>query len=117
MNVRSLNRRHKDAATPRSDAANEEIRANTRARIVQQALKLFGKHGYDRTTIVMIAEAVGMSQGLMYRYFTSKAELLRAIFAQSMDDVRASMAVAATGATPHERLERLIRASFDILRA
>lgn len=101
---------------PRSQAANEKIRAHARARLVEQALKQFARHGYDRTTIAMIAEAAGMSQGLMYRYFPSKAALLRAIFTQSMDDVRASMAVAAQGATPEQRLDRLIRASFDILR-
>lgn len=53
----------------------------------------------------------------MYRYFDGKAALLRAIFAQSMDDVRASMAAAAEGATPGERLERLIRVSFELIQA
>jgi AcrR family transcriptional regulator len=108
--------KHKDPPTPRSPEANEQIRAETRAIIVEHALALFGKHGYDRTTVAMIASSAGISQGLMYRHFDSKAALLRAIFAQSMADVRASMAAAAEGKTPADRVERLIRVSFDILR-
>ena len=76
---------------------------------------MFGTHGYDRTTIRMIAESAGVSQGLMYRYFAGKEALLQAIFEQSMEDVRASFAAAEAGA-PGEQLERLIRASFDIIR-
>ena len=108
--------KYKDLPTPRSSEANEQIRAETSAKIVEHALALFSKHGYDRTTIAMIATSAGISQGLMYRYFDSKAALLRAIFAQSMADVRASMAAAADGKTPLERIELLIRVSFEILR-
>lgn len=100
---------------PRSPEANEQIRVETSATIVQHALALFSKHGYDRTTIAMIAESAGIAQGLMYRYFDSKAALLRAIFEQSMGDVRASMAAAAEGKTPRERIELLIRVSFEIV--
>jgi AcrR family transcriptional regulator len=58
-----------------------------------------------------------MSEGLLYRYFPSKADLLRAIFDQSMHDVQASFAAADAGRTPDEKLERLIRAAFGITRA
>ncbi|HEY9227137.1 MAG TPA: TetR/AcrR family transcriptional regulator [Gemmatimonadaceae bacterium] len=117
MNIRSFNLTTQGRfRTPRSAAANQAIRAETEALIVEHALKVFGKYGYDRTTVAMIAESAGISQGLMYRYFESKAALLRAIFARSMDDVRASMDWAVAGVTPAERIERFIRGSFEILR-
>jgi AcrR family transcriptional regulator len=116
MSVRSLNKKRKDPfMTPRAAWLNERLRAESRARIIEHALRLFGQHGYDRTSIKMIADAAGISQGLIYRYFASKDALLQAIFEQSMEDVRASFAAAAGEAEPRARIERLIRASFEIL--
>jgi AcrR family transcriptional regulator len=100
---------------PRAEWLNQRLREESRARIIEHALRLFGAHGYDRTTIKRIAEAAEISQGLIYRYFESKDALLQAIFEQSMADVRASFAAAAGEAEPKARIERLIRASFEIL--
>src|SRR5829696_9198158 len=100
---------------PRSPAQNEQLREASTRRVLDHALELFAEHGYDGTTMKMIAASAGISPGLIYNYFASKEDLLRAIFARSMDDVRASFAQA-EAAAPGERLERLVRASFDILR-
>jgi AcrR family transcriptional regulator len=100
---------------PRSAEKNQALREESRQLIIEHALELFGTHGYDRTSVRMIAESAGISQGLMYRYFESKEALLQAIFEQSMADVRASFAAAEEG-EPEEQLERLIRTSFEILR-
>ena len=100
----------------RRDERNEAVRAERRREILDHALALFAERGYAETTIRMIAESIGMSQGLLYRYFASKELLLHAIFEQSMQDVRASFAAADTGADPQERLERLIRSAFTIIR-
>jgi AcrR family transcriptional regulator len=100
----------------RSETLNQQMRESSRALILETALKLFSEHGYDRTSIKMIAESAGISQGLLYNYFASKDELLEAIFAQSMSDVQASFAMADAGSTPAERIERLVRGAFAILR-
>lgn len=42
------------------------------------ALEVFAAKGYRGTSIKDIAAAAGMSQGLMYHYFKSKEELLKA---------------------------------------
>jgi AcrR family transcriptional regulator len=101
--------------SPRSASQNAARRAESSQRIIETALRLFGEHGYDRTTIRMLADAAGISQGLVYRYFASKEALLQAIFEQSMADVRASFAAADAG-EPGQRVAGLIRASFAILR-
>ncbi|HEU5090734.1 MAG TPA: TetR/AcrR family transcriptional regulator [Roseiflexaceae bacterium] len=92
------------------------MRAESRARILQHALALFAQHGYEQTTVKMIAQAAGVAQGLLYNYFDSKEQVLVAIFEQSVADVLESFAAAEAGGAPSERIERLLRASFGILR-
>ena len=101
--------------SPRTADQNERIRAQSRRRIIEQALALFAEHGYEGTSVRMIADAAGTSPGLLYNYFENKQALLHAIFEESVADVRASFAVA-DAAPPGERLERLVRSSFEILR-
>jgi AcrR family transcriptional regulator len=102
--------------SPRRPEQNERIRAASRAKIVEHALRLFARHGYERTSVKMIADAAGISQGLLYNYFASKDALLGAIFEASMDDVRASFAAAEAEPDPARRVERLVRESFRVLR-
>jgi AcrR family transcriptional regulator len=102
--------------SPRSEALNQRMRDDSRARILRTGLRLFAKHGYDRTSIAMIARAAGISQGLLYNYFAGKKGLLRAIFEESMHDVQGSFAMAEAAPSPAERIERLVRGAFTILR-
>ncbi|GAB4109665.1 MAG: hypothetical protein Fur005_11310 [Roseiflexaceae bacterium] len=100
---------------PRTNQQNEQLRALARARIMDSALTLFGQHGYDATTIKMIAQHANVAQGLLYNYFSSKEALLAAIFQQSMQAVRESFAMAEQ-APPTERIPALIRAAFAQVR-
>lgn len=40
--------------------------------IVEAAIRVFARNGYEKTTISDIAKEMGISQGLCYRYFPSK---------------------------------------------
>lgn len=102
---------------PRTTEQLEQIREESRERIIGSALRLFARNGYAATSVRMIAEEAGISQGLLYNYFAGKEGLLRAIVERSMEDVQASFERAAGGATPRERIERLVHAAFDIVRA
>ena len=102
--------------SPRTPEQNEQIRAASRARILEHALRQFAEHGYERTSVKMIADAAGVSQGLLYNYFAGKDALLRAIFEASMADVLASFAAADQEPDPRRRVETLVRESFAILR-
>lgn len=46
--------------------------------ILDTALKLFGENGYEKTSITDIAKAIGVAQGLCYRYFRPKRLYLTA---------------------------------------
>ncbi|MEV5962957.1 TetR family transcriptional regulator [Kribbella sp. NPDC051952] len=52
-----------------------EQRQRTEARILTAARRLFGEHGYDRTTIRAVAAAADSDPGLVMRYFGSKEKL------------------------------------------
>jgi len=99
----------------RSERLNREMREASTRRILRAALRLFAAHGYAGTSIRMIAESAGISVGLLYNYFPSKAALLHALFEESMHDVQASFASAEAAKTPSERIERLVRSAFEIL--
>jgi AcrR family transcriptional regulator len=47
-----------------------------RLQILETALSVFASNGFKGTSIKDIAEAAGISQGLMYHYFSSKEDLL-----------------------------------------
>jgi AcrR family transcriptional regulator len=56
-------------------ATRVEQRQRTEARILTAARRLFGEHGFDRTTIRAIATEAGSDPGLVMRYFGSKEKL------------------------------------------
>jgi AcrR family transcriptional regulator len=101
----------------RSETLNQRMREASRGRILKAAMRHFATHGYAGTSIRTIAGSAGISVGLVYNYFPTKADLLGALFEESMRDVRASFASADAASTPAERIERLVRSAFEILDA
>lgn len=47
--------------------------------ILTESLKLFARCGYEGVSVSMIAEAVGLSKGALYRHYESKRAILDAI--------------------------------------
>ena len=56
--------------------------ARTRAKIFQAALELFGEHGFEETTMRMVAARAGVSVGNAYYYYRSKELLLQAYYVE-----------------------------------
>jgi AcrR family transcriptional regulator len=52
----------------------------TRRQILDCSLRLFSERGYARTSVRDIAQAVGITDAAIYYHFSSKRELLRALF-------------------------------------
>lgn len=102
--------------SPRSPELNRKLREESRARIVAHALELFARHGYEATSVRMIAESAGTALGLLYTHFRGKNDLLRAIVEDGMRGVAESFADAETAADPWARLERLVHAAFAVVR-
>ncbi len=87
----------------------------TKAKLLQAALELFAARGYDATSVDAIAQAAGMSGGMLYHHFASKPALLQAIFEQSLADVQATFAAADSQPDPADRLPALLRSAGVIV--
>jgi len=66
--------------TARSDDREqpESGREKTRQRILEAAVSLFGEQGYARTTTRALAEAAGITEMTLFRYYESKERLFEA---------------------------------------
>jgi mycofactocin system transcriptional regulator len=68
------------SATAGADGPPEVARgrrpATTRQDVARAALDLFGRQGYDDTTVDQIAAAVGVSRRTFFRYYESKREVV-----------------------------------------
>ena len=73
--------------SPKTAIQNEQIRKESKHKIMDAAFKLIAKNGYEATSIAMIARTAGVSKGLLYNYFDSKEDLVKAIVLGAMDEV------------------------------
>ncbi len=80
---------------PRSTIQNEQVRAESRQKILDTARRLFAAHGYDGCNVSTIAQESGMSQGNIYWYFASKEALFKAVLADGFAALTTMMATAA----------------------
>jgi len=89
---------------------------NKRVRIIAAAAKLFGDKGYHDTTTAEIAESAGVAAGTIYIYFSSKEELLVAVFEEflgrHMEQLRE---VVEREKTPRDKLTRLLTHGLELM--
>jgi len=65
--------------SPRTKEQNEEIRSERRKEIMAVAIRLFASHGFESTSISLIAKEAKIAKGLLYTYFESKESLMYAL--------------------------------------
>ena len=89
---------------------------NKRERIIAAAAKLFGDKGYHDTTTAEIAESAGVAAGTIYIYFSSKEELLVAVFEEflgrHMEQLREGVE---REKTPEDKLMRLLALGLELM--
>lgn len=84
------------------------IRDERKNQIKQAATKLFARSGFTGTKTSMIAAEAGVSEGLIYRYFTSKDELFTSIVQELMEEGRRETGnVPSLPGTPYEQIQAL----------
>jgi len=90
---------------------------NRREKISDAAAALFVEKGFSSTSIRDIAKAAGMLPGSLYYHFSSKEDLLTAVFEEGVKRISESVdaALAATGRDPWERLQSASEAHLSIL--
>ena len=67
----------------------QQPQEDAKKRILDAAVKLFAKKGYDGTRVNEIAEAANVTKGLIYYYFKSKEEILDCLLHLLLEDFTA----------------------------
>jgi len=86
----------------------------TRAGIVDAALRLFRSEGYDAATMRAIADEAGVSLGSTYYYFSGKEELIQAFYDQLQVDHGAAAETAFDRAAFADRLRGVMESFVDV---
>jgi AcrR family transcriptional regulator len=95
---------------PKSDPSLDE----RREQIKKAALAVFAKRGIDGTKMSMIAAEAGISQGLSYRYFSSKEELFTVLVQEAIDEAQAAIRnVSHQSGSPKEQIRALTLRMLD----
>src|SRR5258708_33267641 len=74
----------------------------TSARILDVALDLFRRRGFEQTTMRGIAAKAGVSLGSAYYYFESKEDLVMAFYEQAIEAMAPRMEAALASTTSFE---------------
>lgn len=93
-----------------NDSSRRTRRMNLRQQdILQVAARLFAERGYERTTLEMIADELGLSKPALYYYVKSKEDILALIFQDIfqgiLDRVQTEVSL---DMSPQEQLQHLI---------
>ncbi|GAB6985201.1 TetR family transcriptional regulator [Nocardioides pyridinolyticus] len=87
----------------------------TRHTILDAAMGLFNREGYDRTTMRAIAREAGVSVGNAYYYFGSKEHLVQAFYDQmQVDHAEAAERILARDSRFEQRLLGVLHAWLDV---
>lgn len=58
-------------------------------KILDACLEVFARHGYENTSVAMLAEAAGVSKALIFHHFKSKKELYLSLLNQCFEKAKA----------------------------
>jgi mycofactocin system transcriptional regulator len=83
----------------------------SRDQLASTALALFAEHGFEQTTLDDIANAVGVGRRTLFRYFSSKNDLVWGNFDGVLDRLRDELADADPGEPMMETLARAVVSS------
>jgi len=70
-----------------------------RSRILDAAVRVFARQGFDGTRMADVASEAGVAYGLVYHYFGSKDAVLQAVFREAWGRLLAAVAIAEEAGT------------------
>ena len=107
------------AATSETQPQRKRLSAeDRRAAILDAALEIFARRGYNGASIDEIAQAAGISKALIYEHFPSKKDLHGSLLERHVQQIFVALARTADTAEPGEvRLRRGVDAFFEWVEA
>ncbi|MFO7567872.1 MAG: TetR/AcrR family transcriptional regulator [Enhygromyxa sp.] len=96
-------------------SVREESRAVYRQAIIEAAIRIFGRTGFNATKIADIAAEAGVATGTLYNYFSSKEDIFLSILDDGRDRLLAMLEQCDAVEEPLQRLRELIRVMFAFL--
>ncbi|MDC1221502.1 TetR/AcrR family transcriptional regulator [Salibacteraceae bacterium] len=100
--------------SPRTTAQNEIIREERKAQILDAALHVFAEEGYHSASVSKVAKRAEISKGLIYNYFHSKEEVLRALIIDLFDYAMNALKMKPEEVISDERFKEIIELSIYI---
>jgi len=100
--------------SPRSKEQIEKIKAERKELILDTALQLMSKKGYNATTVDLISSEASISKGLIYNYFESKESILKALVELAFADIDLIFTDVEVN-SPADRLEQILEFFFTAL--
>ena len=70
----------------------EKKKITTRKCILDAAMRLFSKKGYEQTSIEELAREAGIGKGTVYSYFQTKKDIVRAFCEDELEFTRQELA-------------------------
>ncbi len=97
------------AAEPLHDTSHAGADPEKRQRILEAAVRIFGRRGYHDAKIAEIASEARVAEGTVYLYFRNKEHLFATVFDEKMDQLlERGRKIAASDEAASERLTRLV---------
>jgi AcrR family transcriptional regulator len=88
-----------------------------RSRILEAAVRVFARQGFDGTRMADVAREAGVAYGLVYHYFGSKDAVLQAVFREAWGRLLAAVAIAEeTGTSAPDQLTLVVRIVLRVWR-
>ena len=85
--------------------------------ILDAAGRTFGRYGYRKTTVGDIVREAGMARATVYKYFSTKDEMFRAVIDREVDDIVVTVRAAVEKeATSYDRMRAALRTHTAALR-
>ena len=103
-------------ARPRARARRTRDPADKRARLLDAARALFAERGYAATTTADVARHAGVSEGIVFHHFGSKADLLEAVATDYGQGLARAMFETGPDAGQAPSAARMLRAAFGYAR-
>jgi AcrR family transcriptional regulator len=101
-------------ATPVRGTSTRAAQAErTRQQILETAQRLFTEHGYDATSLQMIADELGLTKAAVYYYFPAKVDIRHEILRPRVERLKTLLDEAAAIRGHRARVEHVVNGFVD----